>query len=79
MPYGNSYSLPKPGGVVPLVICNDCYLRQKGVGCKGWGDQDSHAVNVRDEAKFTVYAMLECFKLCPIMLLVCPYHAHAAS
>ena len=23
--------------------------------------------------------MLECFKLCPIMLLVCPYYAHTAS
>ena len=37
----------------------------------------------RDEAiivqKFTLYAMLECFKVCPIMLLVCPYYAHAAS
>ena len=21
--------------------------------------------------------MLECFKLCPIMLLLCPYYAHA--
>ena len=26
-----------------------------------------------------LYAVLECFKVCPIMLLVCPYYAHAAS
>ena len=38
------------------------------------------AVTARDEAityaqKFTLYAMLECLKLCPIMLLLSPYYA----
>ena len=53
MPYGNSYSLPEPRGYVPVVICNDCYLRQKEVGCKGWGDhRDSHAVSVYVTARW---------------------------
>ena len=29
--------------------------------------------------KFTFYAMLECLKLCPIMLFLRPYYAHTAS
>ena len=37
VPYGIIfiYSLPKPRGYVPVVIC---YSRQEEVGCKGWGD-----------------------------------------
>ena len=26
-----------PRGYTPIVISNDCYPRQEGVGCKGWG------------------------------------------
>ena len=48
VPYGISYSLPEPRGYVPVVICNECHLRQEEVGCKGWGDhQDSHMVSVQ--------------------------------
>ena len=35
VPYSNSRSLPKPRGYALVV---DCYFRQEGVGCKGWGD-----------------------------------------
>ena len=52
VPYGNSYSLPKPRGYIPVVICNDCYPRQEEVGCKGRGNhRDSHAVSVQVTAQ----------------------------
>ena len=35
VPYGIIYSLPKPRGYVPVVICNDCYSRQEEVGVRG--------------------------------------------
>ena len=35
-------------GPVPVVICNDCYLRQEEVECKEWSDRDSHVVSVQD-------------------------------
>ena len=38
---------------------------------------------IRDEAiyaqNFIIYAMLQCFKLCPIMFLVNPYYAYQVS
>ena len=36
-------------------------------------DRDSYA------HKFIIYALLESFQLCPIMLLVYPYYAHAVN
>ena len=33
----NGYGFSIPRGYVPIVISNDCYPRQEGVGCKGWG------------------------------------------
>ena len=63
IPYGISYSLPEPRGYVPVVICNDCHLRQEKVGCKrwgvrvgckGWGNyRDSHAAATRPRGKGT--------------------------
>ena len=40
LPYGDGYGFSIPRGYAPIVISNDCYPRQEGVGFKGWGNTE---------------------------------------
>ena len=40
LPYGDGYGFSIRRGYAPIVISNDCYPRQEGVGFKGWGDTE---------------------------------------
>ena len=51
LPYSDDYAFCIPQGYAPIVISNDCYPRQEGVGFKGWGNTE---VAMWQEYKSTV-------------------------